>query len=419
MIANRSYDCIVIGAGPAGSTAAAIVAEQGLNTLLIERDKMPRFHVGESLMPEAYWIFERLGIVRDMSRIGFTKKNGVQFVNSGDKESRPFYFHEHDDRPSNMSWHVKRADFDKLLFETAFNRGATCMDETRIVDIELSNKSNQRVTIQTADGERSDVSAKVIVDASGQSSMIANRKKLKEYYPDLKKAAIWGYFEGAKRAGGDNPEVTCILHTKTKDAWFWYIPLNDGTVSVGLVGDSSFLLKRGGSPQKTFEAEVKNCPGIQRRLMDANLVSKFNVAKEFSYKTSQQSGDGWVLAGDAGGFIDPIYSSGVYLALKSGLMVGEAVAEGLHKGDVSAKQLGKWTDEFEGGVKWIRKLVRAFYTKEFSFGSFMKAHPEHGENVSNLLIGKVFDGNPGKIFEDLDPWIERAKNGENMKVAAS
>ena len=148
MIANRSYDCIVIGAGPGGSVAAALVAEQGLSTLLVERDKMPRFHVGESLMPEAYWVFERLGILSEMDRIGFTRKNGVQFVSSSDKESKPFIFAEHDDRASNVSWHVQRAEFDQLLYETAYNRGATCSDETRIIDIDIRKKSPHKVTLQ-------------------------------------------------------------------------------------------------------------------------------------------------------------------------------------------------------------------------------------------------------------------------------
>lgn len=417
MIANRSYDCIVIGSGPAGSSAAAIVAEQGLTTLLVERDKMPRFHVGESLMPEAYWLFERLGIVGDLGRAGFTRKNGVQFVSSTDKESKPFIFSEHDDRPSNISWHVQRAEFDQLLYDTAFNRGATCSDQTRVLDIDIRKKSPHKVTLQTQDGKEHDVTAKVIVDASGQSAMLAERLKLKEYYPHLKKAAIWGYFEGAVRAGGDNPEVTCILHTESKEAWFWFIPLSDGTVSVGLVGDNDFLLKRGGSPQQTFEAEIKNCPGIRRRLIDATMRGKFNVAKEFSYKTTEQAGDGWVLVGDAGGFIDPIYSSGVFLALKSGVMAGEAVAAGLHAGDTSKKQLGNWTKEYLDGVKWIKKLVETFYTKEFSFGSFMKAYPEHGENVTNLLVGRVFEGNPGRMFDDLDPWLEKIKNGEDVEMA--
>ena len=417
MIANRSYDCVVIGAGPGGCTTAALVAEQGYSTLLLERDKMPRPHVGESLMPEAYWVFERLGIVHELDRIGFTKKNGVQFVSSSDKETKPFIFADHDDRDCNVSWHVKRDEFDHLLYETAYNRGATCADETRVMDIELRKKSPHKITIKTAEGKEQERIARVIVDASGQQALLANQLGIKEYYPDLKKAAIWGYFEGASRAGGGNPEVTCILHTESKEAWFWYIPVHDGTVSVGLVGDNEFLLKRGGSPQQTFEAELKNCPGLKRRLQDATQVGKFSIAKEFSYTTKEQTGDGWVLVGDAGGFIDPIYSSGVFLALKSAVMASADICNGLSRDDLSAATLGRWTGEFEEGVNWIRKLVRTFYTNEFSFGGFMKAHPEHAGNLTDLLIGRVFDGKPGKIFEDLDPWLEKVKAGE--KIPAS
>jgi flavin-dependent dehydrogenase len=235
--------------------------------------------------------------------------------------------------------------------------------------------------------------------------LIANRLQLKEFYPDLKKAAIWGYFDGGLRLGGGNPEVTCILHTASRDAWFWYIPLHDGTISVGLVGDNDFLLKRGGSPQETFETEMKDCPGVQRRLLDARLTSRYYVAKEFSYMTRQQSGDGWVLVGDAGGFIDPIYSSGVFLALKSAVWAAESVIDGLHRDDLSAEMLGRWTGRYEEGVNLIRKLVRAFYVKEFSFASFVNAHPEHAAGLTNLLIGRVFEGNPGAVFDDLDPWL--------------
>ncbi len=419
MIANRSYDCVVIGAGPGGGAAAALVAEQGFSTLLLERDKMPRFHVGESLMPETYWIFERLGILHEIDQIGFTRKNGVQFVSSTGKETAPFIFREMDDRDCSESWHVQRDKFDQLLYETAYNRGATCSDETRVLDIDIRKKSPHKLTIKTAGGKEQELSARVVIDASGQQALIASRLGLKEYYPDLRKAAIWGYFEGAQRAGGSNPEVTCILHTESKDAWFWYIPLGNGTVSVGLVGDNDFLLKRGSSPQQTFEDQMKQCGSVKRRLMDAQQIGKLNIAKEFSYRTSQQAGDGWVLIGDAGGFIDPIYSSGVYLALKSAVMAAGAVTDGLHKNDVSEKQLGCWTRDYEKGVDLIRRLVRAFYTKEFSFGQFMKAFPHHASNLTDLLIGRVFEGNAGEIFSDMDPWIEKAKSGESMPEVSS
>ena len=286
-----------------------------------------------------------------------------------------------------------------------------------MLDIEIRKKSPHKITIKGTDGKEQEIVAKVIVDASGQSAMIANRLGIKEYYDDLKKAAIWGYFEGAKRAGGGKPEVTCILHTKTKEAWFWYIPLADGTVSVGLVGDNDFVLKRQGPPEKAFAEEIANCPGIERRLQDATQVGKFNVAKEFSYCTTQQSGPGWVLVGDAGGFIDPIYSSGVYLALKSGVLAAEAIADGFRRNDLSGETLGKWTGRYEEGVSLIRKLVRAFYTNEFSFGEFIKAYPDHASNLTDLLIGRVFEGNPGAIFEDMDPWIEKIKAGEQPQPA--
>jgi len=414
MVAQRNYDCVVIGSGPAGGTVACLVAEQGYSTLLIEREKMPRFHVGESLMPETFWVFERLGIVHELQRVGFTRKNGVQFVNSDDRETRPFIFSEYDDSEAAVTWHVQRAEFDKLLYDSAYSRGASVMDEMRVMDIDLKKKSPHKITVRDAKGKDFDISARVVVDASGLQALIATREGLKENYDDLRKAAIWGYFEGAKRNGGNNPEVTCILHTQSKDAWFWYIPLSDGTVSVGLVGDNEFILKRGGSPEKTFFDEVKNCPGVGRRLQDSTQKGRFYIAKEFSYRTTQQAGDGWVLVGDAGGFIDPIYSSGVFLACTSAAWAADAICEGLGKGDLSARQLGKWTRRYETGVDYIRKLVRAFYSKPFSFGDFIKKFPNHRQNLTNLLVGKVFDGNPGEIFVDMDPWIEELNAGDKM-----
>ncbi len=411
MIAN-SYDCVVMGAGPAGSVTAALVAESGLRTLLIERDKMPRFHVGESLMPETYWTFERLGILNEMKKIGFTRKNGVQFVNSDDKESKPFFFREFDDRECADSFHVQRAELDQLLYETAYNRGATTVDEARVLDLELKPQSPHLVTIKLADGKEKQISTKVVVDATGQQSIIASRNNIKKVNPDLKKAAIWGYFQGANVNGGHNPDVTCILHTKSKDAWFWYIPLSNETVSVGLVGDNDFVLKRGNAPRHTVEEEKANCPGLQRRLRDATQTGRFHVAKEFSYTVEQTTGPGWVLVGDAYGFIDPIYSSGVYLALKSGEMAADCIVDAIYRNDLSPETLGRWTGEFDEGIKWIRKLVYAFYTKEFSFGSFMKEYPQHANNLTNLLIGRVFEGKPGAIFDDMDPWIENLKSAE-------
>ena len=403
---NDSYDCVVIGAGPGGSTTAALVAQRGWKTALLEREKMPQFKVGESLMPETYWVFEKLGVVDEFNQLGFTRKHGVQFVTSKGKESKPFIFSEHDDRPCSVTWHVERSKFDETLYEAARKRGATCLDETRVMDVDFKENGSHSVTVQDSQGKQRTLKARVVVDATGQQAFLASRMGTKEINPNLKKAAIWTYFKDAERAGGNNPEVTCILHTNTKDAWFWYIPLGDETVSVGLVADNDYLLKRSGSPEQTFQAEMKNCPGVQRRLRDAKQASRFRVAKEFSYSTSQHAGDGWLLVGDAYGFIDPVYSSGVFLALKSADMAADAIHEGLNRNDLSAEQLGKWVPEFDEGVQWLRKLVHAFYNKDFSVGKFIKQHPQHSQNLTDLLVGRVFTGNPGAIFDDLDPWLE-------------
>lgn len=370
---QSQYDCLVVGGGPAGTTTATLVAEKGFSTLLVERDAMPRFHVGESLMPETYWTLQRLGMVGKVRSGKFTRKNGVQFVNHEGKESRPFFFMEADPRECSETLHVQRGEFDLEMFKNAAEKGATCLDQTRVLDIELREQGPHRVKIRDRDGFEHVVEAKVVVDATGQQAMLANRMQVKVVDPELKKSAIWGYFRNAVRNGEGEPEVTAILHTKTKRCWFWYIPLSDGTVSVGVVGDSEYLLKGRGTPEQTFAEERAQCIGLETRLAEAELVSPFHVAKEFSYKTRQMSGNGWVLVGDAWGFIDPIYSSGVFLALKSGEMAADCIIDGLSRNDLSGETLGAWRQPFESGVVWIRKLVNAFYTEEFSFGEFMKA----------------------------------------------
>jgi len=410
---KHSYDCIVVGGGPAGSTVAALVAQAGHSVLLVEREEMPRFHVGESLMPETYWIFERLGVLEKMQRSKFVKKFSVQFVSGSGKESQPFFFKEHDPRDCSQTWQVERADFDNMLFENAREKGADCYDRTRVMDPLMKADAHGNrcigVRLQTGDGDLREIRSQVVVDATGQTALLASRMGVKQIDPNLKKAAIWTYYKGAHREPDEHGGATIILHTRSKKAWFWYIPLSGDVTSIGLVSDNDYLLKGRGKPCEVFEEELVNCPALLNRLTDADLVDKFHVAKEFSYKTTQHAGDGWVLVGDAFGFIDPIYSSGVFFALKSGEMAADSIIEGLEQQNTSARQLGKWTDEFKAGTRWIRKLVDAYYTNEFSFGGFMKHHPEHQGNLTDLLIGRIFHDEAGNIFRDMDPAIAEAQ----------
>ncbi len=413
-----AYDVVVIGGGPAGCTAAALVAETGRTTLLVERESVPRFHVGESLMPECYWPLQRLGLVERMKSSKFTPKKSVQFVTASGKESEPFYFTEHDPRESSTTWQVERAEFDKMLFDRAAELGADCYDQTRILDILFREDGSAcGVKLRTADGQTREIAARVVMDGSGQSSLIANKLGLRQDIPDLKKAAIWGYYKNAIRDEGDNAGATIIMHTDQKDSWFWFIPLSDEVTSIGCVGDNDYMLKTGLDTEARYQLELDRCPGLQTRLEKAERVGKLHVAKEYSYWTRQHTGAGWVLIGDAFGFIDPIYSSGVYFALVMGERAADAVNEGFANNDLSAAQLGKWCEDFKGGAKWIRKLVDAFYTKEFSFGGFMRDNPQFRGNLTDLLIGRIFYDGAGDIFGEMDPAM--IKTSANAQAVSS
>ncbi|WP_146528493.1 NAD(P)/FAD-dependent oxidoreductase [Novipirellula artificiosorum] len=406
---KSSYDCVVIGGGPAGGSAASIVAQAGLETLLIERDPMPRFHVGESLMPETYWAFERLGINERMRQAGFQSKKSVQFVTHRGTESEPFFFRNHDDRPCSSTWQVERSEFDKMLFDRAEELGADCYDRTRWVDVRFD--ADDRVTgvvVRDGDGIQREIDCRVVIDGTGQQSFLANKLGLKQFDAELRKVAIWTYYRGAVRGEGDNEGATIILNTENKDAWFWFIPLSRGITSIGCVGDTDDLLKGGGKPEQVFFEQLDLCPGLRPRLEHAKRLGEIRTAKEFSYSTSQNAGNGWVLVGDAFGFIDPVYSSGVYFALEMGIRAADAVVAGFQSNDLSARQLGSWTDEFLEGAQWVRKLVHAFYSKEFSIGRFMKEHPEHRGRVTDLLIGRIFDESAEQLFKDMEMSMKKA-----------
>lgn len=407
---KSSYDCVVIGAGPAGGSAASITAEAGLSTLLIEREQVPRFHVGESLMPETYWPLQRLGLNDRIKASGWQVKKSVQFVTHRGTESAPFFFKQHDDRECSNTWQVERSEFDKMLFDRAAELGADCYDETRLSDVRFDDDGKAvGVVVKDRNGESKTIDCRVVIDATGQQSFIANKLGLKEVNPDLKKAAIWGYYRNAIRGEGDHEGATIILQTESKNSWFWFIPLSRGVTSIGVVGDNDYLLKGRGTPQQVYEEELARCPGLKPKLEGATRLGDLKTAKEFSYMTRQHAGDGWVLVGDAFGFIDPVYSSGVYFALDMGVRAADAVVEGFKNNNLSGQQLSSWTEDFLQGATWVRKLVHAFYTKEFSIGRFMKEHPEHRGSLTDLLIGRIFNDNAGKMFEDMEKSIEKAK----------
>ncbi|WP_166824785.1 NAD(P)/FAD-dependent oxidoreductase [Thalassoroseus pseudoceratinae] len=395
---ENSYDVVVIGGGPAGSTVAALVAEQGRSVLLLERTAVPRFHVGESLIPETYWPLERLGLLDRMRESAFPKKFSVQFVSEGHKESAPFYFDEHNPHESSVTWQVERGIFDEMLIDRAVELGASCRTDAQVLDVMFTEDRAKGVRVKTEDGTR-DIACQVVIDASGQSAFLASRLNLRVPDPKLRMATIWTYYENAIRGKGKDEGATLILQTPGKKSWFWYIPLPDNIVSIGCTGTLDYMFGDKLPAADVYERELKRCPALQRRLEPAQRVADHFTTKDFSYTTSKSAGSGWLLVGDAGGFIDPVYSSGVFLALKSGWMAADAIAAAFKTNDFSETTLGSWVPEYRAGVSRFRKLVYAFYSTEFSFGSFLKQHPEYHSAVVDILIGNVFKPELDEMFE--------------------
>jgi flavin-dependent dehydrogenase len=401
---GQRYDVIVIGGGPAGSTVATLVAQEGRRVLLLERDPEPRFKIGESLVPASYWTFERLGMLEKLKTSHFPKKHSVQFYSQSGKASAPFYFYENDPHESSMTWQVLRSEFDEMLLENAQERGVKVRRGVSVHSVSFEKDRAVGVRAKFANQGILDLTGKVIVDSTGQSALISRRLKINDTEPQLKKASVYTHFEGGIRDEGIDEGATLILHTENKDSWFWYIPLPYDRVSVGVVGSIDYLLQNRRSDgvqldaEAVFQAELEKCPALKWRIENAKQLFPVKTTKDFSYRARQIAGDGWVLVGDAFGFLDPVYSTGLFLALKSGEMAADAINDALERDDVSGERLGQFGSEFVKGMEAFRKLVYAFYTKEFSFAEFLKRFPECQQGIVDILSGNVFTQDVSNIF---------------------
>jgi len=401
-MSKEVYDVIVMGAGPAGCSVATLTAQYGHKVLLLEREIFPRFKIGESLMPGTYWALKKLGMLEKMKTSHFPQKYSIQFYTKQGNPTSPFYFFSNDPHESSQTWQVLRSEFDQMLAENAAEKGADVRFGVNVSDVIFVGERAVGVVCRQNGQAEEHFFGRVIVDATGQNALISRKLKISRQEPKLKKAAIYTHFEGALRDPGIDEGATLVLHTDNEEGWFWYIPLPENKVSIGVVGSMEYLLQnRTGEPQQIFEEEVARCKPLQWRIEPSRQLFPMKVTKDFSYRATRIAGDGWVLVGDAFGFLDPIYSSGVLLALTSGEMAAEAIHEGLGKADLSATQLGKFGDEFAAGMEAIRKLVYAFYTKEFSFAKFLQEFPDCRKNIIHILIGNVFRENVSELFGPL------------------
>ena len=405
---TNNYDVIVMGGGPAGSSVAGILAREGRQVILFEKEIFPRHHIGESLMTDTYWTFRRLGLLEKLRQSPFVRKYSVQFANPEGKESRPFYFFEAVHHESAVTWQVTRAQFDHMLIDHAAEQGATVHQGVLVKQVLFEGDRAVGVEVQMQDGSRQKFYAKVIVDATGQMAMLSNKFRWRVRDPKLKKAVLYSYFKGAHRERDLNGGATLVLRTEPgSGGWFWYIPLENDITSVGIVANPDYLLKgRGQDLAKIFEEEIEKCEPCRRRVADGERVDKIYSILDYSYRSKHNAGNGFILIGDAYGFLDPIYSSGVLLALKMAELAADAIHDGFNHDDFSAARLGQYQAKLDRGIESMRKLVYAFYNDGFSFAGFLRKYPEERIHIINLLIGDVFKEGVDTVYGPMADFAE-------------
>jgi flavin-dependent dehydrogenase len=396
----KDYDAIVIGGGPAGSTAGALLAEKGWKVLILEKEKFPRYHVGESLMPYCYFTFERLGVIDKIKEMAWTQKHSVQFVGRNGKVSTPFYFFQHYEHPSSTTWQVKRADFDLMLLENAREKGATALEETTVTEFITDDKGAVTgVKAQSADGQALEFNARIVLDGSGRDAMFLRKTGSRKRDPELNKIAIWTLFKGAKRDPGLDEGSTTVAYLDGK-GWFWNIPMADDIVSSGIVAERDYLYRNTRDPKEIFERELKNNPWIEDHLSQGEQFGQYWVTGEYSYRGEHCAADGLVLIGDAFAFLDPVFSSGVFLAVKSAEMAADAADEALKKDQpIKASDFAEYGERLCSSIETMRQVVYAFYDERFSFAELIKANMHLRGTLTDCLIGDLIDRDYSELLE--------------------
>ena len=397
---KTKYDVIVIGGGPAGSTIASILAREGRSVVLFEKERFPRHHIGESLMTDTYFTFQRMGLLEKLKASPFVRKYSVQFANPAGRESRPFYFFEANHHECAVTWQVTRAQFDLMLIEHAAEQGAQVYQETQIKRVLFDGERAYGVEARLTDNSLQEFHAPVVVDATGQTAMLSNKFGWRVRDPKLKKAVLYSYFKNAHREPDLNGGATLVLRTpKGSNGWFWYIPLENDITSVGVVADPEYLVQgRGQDLAKIFHEEIEKVEACRKRVAGATRVDKIYSILDYSYRSKSCAGDGFILIGDAYGFLDPIYSSGVLLALKMAELAADSIHDAFRNDDFSRASLGRYQAKLDQGIESMRKLVYAFYNEGFSFAQFLQKYPEQRVNIISLLMGDVFKEGVDNIY---------------------
>jgi flavin-dependent dehydrogenase len=382
-------DVLILGAGPAGCSSSAILAEYGHKVLVLERERFPRYRVGESLLPFTHYALKRLGLLEKMKASQFVKKYSVQFVSPSGRASQPFYFHSRYDMDVAQTWQVLRSEFDGLLLANAREKGATVLEGITVRELLRENGRVAGVRATDSEGVSREYRAAVTLDCTGRESFSASRNNWRIKDPYLNKVAVWTYFKGAQRDAGQDEGATTVAYVPEK-GWFWYIPQHNNMVSVGVVAEGKYLFRDGVRDLKAvFQREVKRNKWIEDHLAHGEQTGTYFTTGEYSFRAKFCADEGLVLAGDAYAFLDPVFSSGVLFALKSGILAAETIHSGLVENDLSPKRFTAYGQMMIQAIENMRNLVYAFYDENFSFRELTNKYDFAAGDVTDCLSGDV------------------------------
>jgi flavin-dependent dehydrogenase len=360
---GEEVDVGIIGGGPGGSTSAIYLRRRGYRVVLLDKERFPRFHIGESLLPFNLEIFDEIGIHDDLRRAGFVEKHAAEFATSDGRLDEKFYFRNGLVSGHPMAYQVLRSEFDHIVLKRAAAEGADVREENAVTDCSL-RPDRVELRVEPREGSPYTLRCKMLIDASGQHTFLASRLNLKRLYRDHLKLALFSHFENCDRAAGEEGG-NIIIFSLQDGGWIWFIPLARGVTSVGLVMGHQKVKAHEGELESLFSERIQATPALASRMTRAKRVAPVRTISNFSYSAAKFAGDRFILVGDAAAFLDPIFSSGVYMAMSSAKVAAEAVDQAFRKNDFTARRFRGYERIQRRQLSVYFRLIRAYYRPEF------------------------------------------------------